>query len=158
MRTGRPIKGFAWEPDLARARTRALPARRVSELRFGLAYFAVCVALCVASLSFAERLEQRTVAHWEQADASLLMSCAEEPSSSNEPLWCADRDSPHCTRSAPAPQSSDPWVGPMYAACEAPLTLPPQAALGVKSAHTPAELLGYAQADGERLERPPRRG
>lgn len=117
---------------------------------------ASCIALCVACLSFADRLEKPTIARWEQANASSLMSCAEEPSSSNEPLWCANPDSPHCTRGTPAPQSGEPWVGPMFAACEAPLALPLAAELRPQGARNAGELLGYAHADGERLERPPR--
>src|SRR3569832_153371 len=130
MGTRRPIQG-----------SRRQPRQHASGLLGAAAYFASCVALCVACLSGAERQEKPTVSRLDQANANALMSCAEEPSSSNEPLWCANPDSPHCTRGTPAPQGGEPWAGPMFAACEAPPHLPLAMELDGSAARNAGELL-----------------
>lgn len=120
---------------------------------FGLALLAL-VASC---LTFAAHLDGPTVARWELADAGVLMSCADEPSSHDGPLWCESPDSPHCTRGTPAPESREPWLGPLFAARVDALTFPRCGQAPVHCAPAgAAALLGHAWADGERLERPPR--
>jgi hypothetical protein len=116
------------------------------------------ITLCASCLGLAARFDGPTVARWELADASMLMSCAEEPSSNGEPLWCANPDSPHCTPGTPASESREPWLGPLVAAHVPRLTMPPYDDYTVRFTVSSGALLGHAWADGERLERPPRRG
>lgn len=117
------------------------------------------VGLCALCLGFAERVSERTVKHWQLADdATVLMSCAEEPSSSDEPLWCANPDSPHCTRGTPAPSTSDTGLGPMLALRLDVLDAPRLAGASFNATPGPGALLGFAQAESDRLERPPRAG
>jgi hypothetical protein len=117
------------------------------------------VALCALCLGFAESREGKSVARWQLADdGSAAMSCAEEPSSSNEPLWCAHPDSPHCTRGTPTPSNAESWLGPVFASTPAALALPRLVSERTGSAPSTAALLGFAQSEAERLERPPRRG
>jgi hypothetical protein len=137
-------------------RTRRKPSlsHTSSPWLFGL----VVLGVCVVCLSFAEHMEGKTVARWELAnDTSVLMSCTEEPSSTNEPLWCANPDSPHCTRGTPAPGSSEPWLGPVFASLDGAPKVPQLLSGGTTSAPSAGALLGHAQTEGDRLERPPRR-
>jgi hypothetical protein len=120
---------------------------------FGLAL----VALVVGCLGLAAHLDGPTVARWELADAGVLMSCAEEPSSHDGPLWCESPDSPHCTRGTPAPESREPWLGPLFAAHVGALTAPTYDQIPARSTPGATALLGHAWTDGGRLERPPRR-
>jgi hypothetical protein len=115
------------------------------------------IALVASCLVFAARLDGPTVARWELADAGVLMSCADEPSSRDEPLWCESPDSPHCTRGTPAPESREPWLGPLLAAHVDALTAPTYDHAPLCGRPGAAALLGHAWTDGERLERPPRR-
>ena len=149
-------------------RTRSLNASaRSAPCLFGL----WVVGLCALYVSLADgrevslrgsaqldRLSLAQAVHSEPADdASILMSCAEEPSSNNEPLWCAHPDSPHCTRGTPVPSSAESWLGPVFASTTAALARPRLISVHTASTPSPAALLGHAQTDAERLERPPRR-
>lgn len=115
------------------------------------------VGLCALCLSFAEHMSEGSLTRWQLGtDAGVLMSCAEEPSSRDEPLWCANPDSPHCTRGTPAPSSSEPGFGPMLTLTLDALGAPRLTSVGFRATLSPAALLGYARAESERLERPPR--
>jgi hypothetical protein len=144
----------------SRALTRA--SRIATPGLFGLWLVGLCtlylgVAESREGHSVAQGHEGQLVAHSEPAaEASTLMSCAEEPSSSNEPLWCAHPDSPHCTRGTPAPSNAESWLGPVFASTPVALALPTLIIVPISSAPSPAALLGYAQSEAERLERPPR--
>jgi hypothetical protein len=112
-----------------------------------------------ARASFDTRAEPRAslTARWQLTDdESAMMSCAEEPSSSDEPLWCASPDSPHCTRGTPAPSASDAGLSVLWTFAADTVVAPRLLRLRAAPTQSPVALLGHAQGEESRLERPPR--
>ena len=112
-----------------------------------------CAAVCWRSLDAAPRaLSLRELA----GRAAVLMSCADELPRANEPLWCADPDSPHCIPALPEVPGTDVWHGPV--AMLAPLAAQPRASVGVLLAWpVPGAAALRSLQLAQRLERPPRR-
>jgi hypothetical protein len=113
-----------------------------------------CAALCWASL---DEEAPRVLSLRELAGSgAVLMSCAEDTGRADEPLWCADPDSPHCIPALPEAPARDVWHGPVAALT--PLATHPRANVGVLLAWPAirsASLVSLKLA--QRLERPPKR-
>lgn len=128
-------------------------AARALGLGTALAVLTVLVCLAFAASRDPETLTLVGLDRHTQGE-SLLMSCAEPSSASNDVLWCSDPSSPHCIPAAPEVPRLELWDSPDSCATSG-LELPAVTYILLPWPRPEAERL-HARDAVARLERPPR--